>query len=87
MWGVWVNFINKLMKKQNLNLEIAITTVNSRNLKIRYFEVFSVIEKWKNKTIFGKCLKNSFLKTQQKVRVFNGKNLIRNKNSDRKMDK
>ena len=28
-------------------------TVSSRNLKIRYFEVFSVIEKWTNKTFFG----------------------------------
>ena len=51
IWGVWVNFLNKINEKiefelrnSNNKLKIRLSeedkTVSSRNLKIRYFEVF-----------------------------------------------
>ena len=54
MWGVWENFINKINeiiefelrnsdKKLKLRLSEEDKTVSSRNMKIYYFEVFSVI--------------------------------------------
>ena len=54
MWGVWANFINKINEKIEFELRNSDTklkirlseedkSVSSRNLKIHYFEVFSVI--------------------------------------------
>ena len=71
MWGVWANFINNIEfgfrnsdKKLKIRLSEEDKTVSSRNLKIRYFEVFFSDRKIGQIKLFLECLKNSFLNRQ-----------------------
>ena len=77
IWGVWVNFLNKINEKiefelrnSNNKLKIRLSeedkTVSSRNLKIRYFEVFFSDKKMDKYNFFLEMFEKFFLKNTTK---------------------